>query len=143
MNKALRNTLLSVVAIAAIVLTLPFVVPTGAYRDRIESAATHATGRALRVEGPLRLMLFPQFGLKAEKVTFANMPGGHATAMVSVGDIRLALHFLPLLTGHVELAQIELNHPVIELEVNERSSAVVPPPSRVLGVATLTSKSTR
>ena len=118
MNKALRNTLVAVATIVAIVLALPFVVPTGTYRDRIENAAVHATGRALRIEGPLRLMLFPQFGLKAEKVTLANMPGGHATAMVSVGDIRLALHLLPLLTGHVELAQIELNHPVIELEVN-------------------------
>ena len=118
MNKALRNTLIAVATIVAIALVLPFVVPTGTYRDRIESAAAHATGRVLRIEGPLRLMLFPQFGLKAEKVTLANMPGGHATAMVSVGDIRLALHFLPLLTGRVELAQIELDHPAIELEVN-------------------------
>ena len=98
MNKALRNVLIAVVALVAIVLVLPFVVPTDAYRDRIESAAAHATGRALHIEGPLRLMLFPQFGLKAEKVTFANMPGGHAAAMASVGDIKLAVHFLPLLT---------------------------------------------
>ena len=118
MNKALRNTLIAVVTIVAIVLVLPFVVPTDAYRGRIESAAAHATGRALRIEGPLRLMLFPQFGLKAEKVTFANMPGGHASAMARVGDIRLALHFLPLLRGRVELARVVLEHPVIELEVD-------------------------
>ncbi len=118
MNKALRNTLIAVVTIVAILLVLPFVVPTDAYRGRIESAAAHATGRALRIEGPLRLTLFPQFGLKAEKVTFANMPGGHASAMASVGDIRLALHFLPLLSGRLELVQIVLERPVIELEVN-------------------------
>ena len=118
MNKALRNTLIAVVTIVAIVLILPFLVPTDAYRGRIESAAAHATGRALRIEGPLRLMLFPQFGLRAEKVTFANMPGGHASAMASVGDTRLAFHFLPLLSGHIELAQIVLEHPIIELEVN-------------------------
>jgi AsmA protein len=118
MSKTLRNTLIAVVTILAIVLVLPFLVPTGVYRDRIESAAAHATGRALRIEGPLRLMLFPQFGLRAEKVIFANMPGGHAAAMASVGDIKLAIHFLPLLTGRVELAQIVLEHPVIELEVD-------------------------
>jgi AsmA protein len=117
MNKALRNTLIAIVTIVAIVLVLPFVVPTDAYRDRIETATAHATGRALRIEGPLRLMLFPQFGLKAEKVTFANMPGGHASAMASVGDIKLVLHFLPLLSGRIELAQIVLERPVIELEV--------------------------
>ncbi|MGC9954305.1 MAG: AsmA family protein [Rhizomicrobium sp.] len=118
MNKTLRNALIAVVTILAIILVLPFLVPVDTYRDRIESAAARATGRALHIEGPLRLMLFPQFGLRAEKVTFANMPGGHAAAMASVGDIKLAIHFLPLLTGRVELAQIVLEHPVIELEVN-------------------------
>jgi AsmA protein len=118
MNKALRNTLIAVVTIVTIVLVLPFVVPMDAYRGRIESAAAHATGRALRIDGPLRLTLFPQFGLKAEKVTFANMPGGHASALASVGDIRLALHFLPLLSGRLEVAQIVLERPLIELEVN-------------------------
>ena len=118
MNKTLRNGLIGAAAVVALVLALPFLVPMDAYRDRIESAAAQATGRALHIEGPLRLMLFPQFGLRAEKVTFANMPGGHAAAMASVGDIKLAIHFLPLLSGRVELDQIVLDHPVIELEVD-------------------------
>ncbi|MGA7675465.1 MAG: AsmA family protein [Rhizomicrobium sp.] len=118
MNKTLRNSLIGVAAVVAIVLALPFLVPTSVYRDRIESAASQATGRALHIDGPLRLMLFPQFGLRAEKVTFANMPGGHAAVMASVGDIKLAIHLLPLLSGRVELAQIVLDRPIIELEVN-------------------------
>ena len=63
-------------------------------------------------------MLFPQFGLRAENVNFANMPGGHAAAMVTVGEIRLAVRFLPLLSGRVELERIVLDHPVIDLEVD-------------------------
>ncbi|MDE2111625.1 MAG: AsmA family protein [Alphaproteobacteria bacterium] len=118
MNKALRYSLIAIAAVVAVVVLLPFLVPVDAYRGRIESAAETATGRALRIEGPMRLMIFPQFGLKAEKVTFANMPGGRAAAMASVGDIKLAIHFLPLLTGHVVVDQIILDHPVIALEVN-------------------------
>ena len=118
MNKYFRTGLIAAAALVAVILVLPFLVPTGVYRDRIESAAAHATGRALHIEGPLRLMLFPQFGLRAEKVTFANMPGGHAAAMASVGDIKLAIHFLPMLSGRVELAQIALERPIDELEVN-------------------------
>lgn len=118
MNKTLRYSLVALAAVITVVLLLPFLVPVGAYRGRIESAAESATGRTLRIDGPMRLMLFPQFGLKAEKVTFANMPGGRAAAMASVGDIRLTIHFLPLLTGHVVVDQIILDHPVIALEVN-------------------------
>jgi AsmA protein len=118
MNKALRTVLIGVAAVVTLVLVVPFVVPTGVYRDRIENAAALATGRALHIEGPLSLMLYPQFGLRAENVTFANMPGGHAAAMASVGEIKLAVRFLPLLSGRVELERIVLDRPVIELEVN-------------------------
>ncbi|MDE2163111.1 MAG: AsmA family protein [Alphaproteobacteria bacterium] len=118
MNKTLRYSLIAVAAVVAVVLLLPFLVPVDSYRGRIETAAESATGRALHIDGPMRLMLFPQFGLKAEKVTFANMPGGRAAAMASIGDIRLAIHFLPLLTGHVVVDQIVLDRPVIALEVN-------------------------
>jgi len=118
MTKTLRNVLIGVATVVALVLVVPFVVPTGIYRDRIESAAAHATGRALRIEGTLSLMLYPQFGLRAENVTFANMPGGHAAAMASVRKIKLAVRFLPLLSGRVELERIVLDRPVIELEVN-------------------------
>ena len=123
MNKYLRFGLIGTAALVVLVLILPFLVPVDAYRARIETATEHATGRTLSINGPLRLMLFPQFGLRAEKVTFANMPGGHAAAMVSVGDIKLAIRFLPLLTGKVELAQIVLDRPTIELEVNAAGEA--------------------
>ncbi len=123
MNKYLRFGLIGAAALLVLVLILPFLVPVDAYRARIETAAEHATGRTLSINGPLRLMLFPQFGLRAEKVTFANMPGGRAAAMVSVGDIKLTIRFLPLLKGKVELAQIVLDRPTIELEVDAAGKA--------------------
>ncbi len=123
MNKTLRNALIAAAAVVTVVLILPFVVPVDTYRTRIESAAEHATGRTLRIEGPLRLMLFPQFGLRAEQVTFANMPGGRAAAMARVGDIKLAIHLWPLLAGRVEVSQIVLDRPDIELEVDARGQS--------------------
>jgi len=123
MNKSLRNALIAVAASAAFVLALPFLVPVDAYRTPIESAAAHATGRALRIEGPLRLMIFPRFGLRAERVTFANMRGGRAAAMASVGDIEIGFHVLPLFSGILEVDQIVLDRPVIELEINAAGQA--------------------
>jgi AsmA protein len=119
----LRYGLIALAVVVGLAVALPFVVPMGTYRDRIEAAVGEATGRALHIEGPLRLTLFPQFGFKAEKVTFANMPGGHAAAMASVGDIRLVVHFWPLLMGRVEVDEIVLDKPVIALEVDQAGQA--------------------
>ena len=122
-NTYLRYGLIGLCAVIVLALALPFAVPVGAFRDRIETAVGTATGRALHIEGPLRLTLFPQFGFKAEKVTFANMAGGRAAAMASVGDIRLAVHFWPLLQGHVVVDEIVLDKPVIALEVDQTGQA--------------------
>ena len=123
MSKGLRYGLIGAGALVAVILALPFVVPMDVYRVRLENAAGRATGRSLHIEGPLRLMLFPHFGLRAEQVTFANIPGGRAAAMARVGDIRLAIRFLPLLTGHLEIEQIVLDRPDIELEVDAKGQS--------------------
>lgn len=123
MNKTLRNALIAAAAAVVLVLILPFLVPLDAYRGRIESAAEHATGRAFRIEGPLRLMLFPHLGLKAYSVVLANVPGGRAAALVRVGDIRLSVRLLPLFAGHVALDKIVLDEPAIALEVDAAGNA--------------------
>ena len=123
MNKTLRNALIAAAAAVVLIVALPFLVPMDAYRGRIETAAEHATGRTMKIEGPLRLMLFPHLGLRAHSVTLANVPGGRATALAQVGDIRLSVRVLPLLTGHIVLDKIVLDEPVIALEVDAAGNA--------------------
>ena len=123
MNKTLRNSLIAAATVVVLIVALPFLVPMDAYRGRIESAAEHATGRTMKIEGPLRLMLFPHLGLRAHSVTLANLPGGRAMAMAQVGDIRLSVRVLPLLTGHIALDKIVLDEPVIALEVDAAGNA--------------------
>jgi Uncharacterized protein involved in outer membrane biogenesis len=118
MNKLLRNSLIGAGAVAVLVAAAPFVVPVDTYRGRIESAAAKATGRAFKIDGPLRLTLFP-LGVKAKEVTLANVPGGRAAVMVSVGDINLAVKVLPLLSGRIALDKIVLDQPTIALEVDK------------------------
>jgi len=121
MNKTLRTGLIAVgvlVTLAVLVLALPYLIPMDAYRGRIETAAGTATGRSMRIEGPVRLTIFPHLGLKAQQVTLANIPGGKASVMVAVGDIDLSLQVLPLFTGKIALDKIMLEKPVIALEVD-------------------------
>ena len=121
MDRTLRNVLIAVgllLALLGLVLALPYLVPVETYRGRIETAAATATGRPLKIEGPLRLTVFPHLGLKAQQVTLANVPGGRASVMLAVGDINLSLQLLPLFEGRLALDKITLNQPTIALEVD-------------------------
>jgi AsmA protein len=118
MNKILRNVLIALGIVVVLVVTLPFVVPLDMYRGKIETAAGTATGRAFKIDGPLRLTFFPRFGVRAKEVTLANAPGGRAAVMVAVGDIDLSVKVLPLFTGRIALDKIVLDKPTIALEVD-------------------------
>lgn len=119
MNKTLRHTLIAVGTVIVLILALPFVVPLDVYRGRIESAATTATGRSFKIDGPLRLTLFPRFGVRAEQVTLANVPGGRAAVMVAVGEIDFSVKVVPLFRGRITLDKITLDQPAIALEVDQ------------------------
>ncbi|HWU26105.1 MAG TPA: AsmA family protein, partial [Rhizomicrobium sp.] len=107
------------VVLAAVVIAVPFVVDLGDYRQRLEDMAKSVTGRSLRIEGPIRVTLFPHLGIKAETVALANMPGGRAAAMARANDIQLSIRLIPLLFGRVEVDRIVLERPVIALEVDK------------------------
>lgn len=122
MNKLLRNSLIAIGGFAALAgggaVCLPYLVPMESYRGPIESAGGTATGRAMKIDGPVRLTIFPHLGLRAQQVTLANVPGGKASVMAAVGDVEISIQLLPLLTGKIALEKITLQRPVIALEVD-------------------------
>src|SRR5262249_24889177 len=76
MRRILLYGFASLTILVAIVAVLPFLIPLSTYRSVIESAAEHATGRAFKINGPLRISFFPIFGLRAERVLLSNVAGG-------------------------------------------------------------------
>lgn len=122
MNQTLRKMLLwgggTLAGVLFLVLVLPFLVPLDGAKTRIETAAASATGRTVRIEGPLRLMFFPRLGVRAHELTLANVPGGRAAVLASVGDVEISVKAMPLLTGRVAIDRIVLDKPVIALEVD-------------------------
>ncbi|MDE2072590.1 MAG: AsmA family protein [Alphaproteobacteria bacterium] len=119
----MRRILIIVAAVIGVLvvvaLILPFVVPVDAYRGQIEQQASTATGRQLKINGELRLSIFPTLGVKAEQVTLANVPGGEAPYFASMDSLGVGVKLLPLLSGKVEVSQVTLNKPVINLEVEK------------------------
>jgi AsmA protein len=119
----MRRILIIAAAVLGVLLVvavaLPFVVPVDAYRGQIEQQASAATGRQLKINGELRLSIFPTLGVKAEKVTLANVPGGQASYFATMDSLGVGVKLFPLLSGKVEVSQVTLNKPVINLEVEK------------------------
>jgi AsmA protein len=123
MRRGLRYGLLAGTAAAALVLSLPYLIPATAYKAPIEEIVSRATGRSFTIRGPLRFTLIPAIGITAGDVALANMPHGRAPAMLTADDVRVTVAVAPLLGGRVEVSTIVLDRPVIALEVDAQGRA--------------------
>ena len=63
----MKKVLIGVAAVVAVVvvaaIALPYIVPTGPVRDRIVAEVAAATGREMRIDGPVRLSVLPSLSL--------------------------------------------------------------------------------
>ena len=119
MKKLLLIVVCLVVVVIGAALALPFLIPTETYKAQIEARVEQATGRALRIEGPLEFSLLPSVALSADNVRFANAPGGTADDMAQLKALQIELKVWPLLRGALEVDRFVLVEPQIHLEVDD------------------------
>lgn len=112
-----RLLLLIVVVLGVSLVALSFV-DLGRFAPQIEAAAAKATGRTLRIEGPLHIGVSLVPSLVAEKVGFANASWGTRADMVKADRLALKIALLPLLKGEVALKSVELRGADIYLETD-------------------------
>lgn len=85
-------------------------------RGPIARKASEATGRTVRLDGPLKVHLLswsPSVEVNGLKV--GNAPWAGKDRMVDVERIRVAVKLLPLLTGEVILPYLEIDKPTLRL----------------------------
>ena len=109
------GVLLGLTIVAAI--AAPFFIPVDTIRDQIVAQTEKVTGRALRIDGPVKLSLLPSIAVEVNKVAFANAPGAASPDMVSLSRMQVRLKLLPLLSGEIAVDQFVLIEPVINLEI--------------------------
>ena len=88
------------------------------YKPEIVSAVKQATGRELRLEGPLRLRLLPQLALHVKGAAFANASWGAQPEMIRVNEFAIRVALLPLLDGRLVVRRVELDGADVSLERN-------------------------
>ncbi|MGB5948492.1 MAG: AsmA family protein, partial [Parvibaculum sp.] len=112
-----RLLILLVIVLGAALVAASFV-DLGRFAPQIEAAAQKATGRSLRIEGPLHIGISLVPELVAEKVRFANASWGTRPDMVTADRLGLKIAVLPLLKGKVALKQVTLKGADIYIETD-------------------------
>ena len=113
--KVLRYGAISVAAILGLAVlaigVFAVVFDANRYKADLVRIVQEKTGRVLAIDGNLRLTFVPQLGVAIEGLALSGPAG--AGKFASVGEARLGLALLPLLTGtvvadHVELADLDV-----------------------------------
>ena len=119
MRKLLLGLGVLVVLLVAAAVIIPFAVPVEVYSARVAALVKQATGRELKIAGPVRLSVLPMLALEANDVSFANMPGARTPDMVALKRLRLQVQLWPLLHRRIVVNRLVLVRPVIALEVDK------------------------
>ena len=91
--------------LAAVIFVLTFDIES--YKPRIEAAASEATGMKVRVNGKMKIVLFPHAGVSLDDVLIQNR--GIDVALAEKAEVRIKLP--PLLRRKILVRQVALISP--------------------------------
>ena len=119
MKKLLIGLAVVVVLLVVAVLVVPPLIPADTYNSQIIARVEAATGRAVRIDGPVTLSVLPVLGFAASQVSLANAPGQSPPQMVSLDKLDVRIAVFPLLRGALVVDSFVLEKPVIALSVDK------------------------
>ena len=85
----------------------------------LSSTVKDATGRELKITGPVSLSIFPSIAVKAEQVSLSNAAWASDSQMLSLKRVELEVKLSPLFTGNVEIDSINLVGLEAHLQTNK------------------------
>ena len=86
------------------------------YKATFAERMSEALGRPVTVQGSLDLVLLPSPRLSLSDVRVANHPEAAADQLLTVRSVDATLELGALITGRIELSELILVEPVLELE---------------------------
>lgn len=120
MKKLLIGAGILVLLLVAAVIAIPFIVPVDTMKAELVTKVKEATGRDLRINGPVSFSVLPSIALEAQDVSFSNPPGASSPDMAKFAKLDVDLKLIPLLSRRVEIAKLTLVDPVISLEIDKQ-----------------------
>ena len=117
MNKTLKYSLIIFISIILLLIIIPFCIPLNNYKGIIISKVKETINRDLTINGDIKLSLLPNPAISLLEVKLSSIDKTKEPYLVSVENAKASLKLLPLFRGAIEVASVELQKPVINLEV--------------------------
>lgn len=109
MAKWIKVVIALVVAVpVTAAVALATLVEPNDYKLQLETLVSENTGRAFTIQGDIGLSLFPWLGFEVEGLELANHAEFSDQPMFKVDSASARLKLLPLLTGQLEIAAVEV-----------------------------------
>ncbi len=108
MKTLLKWVLILVVLVVLSGVAVVLLVNPDDYRDQISQQASKALGTDVRLQGPLKLSLWPSLGLVTENVQVLQPQGFGKGLWLEAGQVAFSTAVAPLLQGQVQLGEIRL-----------------------------------
>ena len=121
----LRFGLLGFVALLLLIAALAYVMVDSRKVSAVAAAAVErATGRSLKVNGPVSLKLFPHLAVVAEDVTLGNVGWATDPEMVKADYAAFSVAWLPLLEQKISIDEVALRGVMLNLQAAPDSQKV-------------------
>ncbi|HJD65043.1 MAG TPA: AsmA family protein [Rickettsia endosymbiont of Diachasma alloeum] len=117
MNKTLKYSLIIFISIILLLIIIPFFIPLNNYKGIIISKVKETINRDLTINGDIKLSLLPNPAISLPEVKLSSIDKTKDPYLVSVENAKASLKLLSLFRGAIEVASVELQKPVINLEV--------------------------
>ena len=100
------------------ILSIPRLIDWNSYRPNIAQAVKEATGREMRIDGDLRVSIFPDLEIGVQKVRLANVSGSPHPDMFSVESMRVKIGLRPLLSRKLVIDSLVIREPKFFVEID-------------------------
>jgi AsmA protein len=126
--KIAGSALAAVIVIVALLLVIG--IPSGFLTSAIQERVERDTGYRLTIAGSTRVGLWPSLNVTLNDVTLEGWSDHDASNRLTVGSIQADMTLASLWSGHPEITELAIVHPVLNVPLlRQRSAAPAPAPS--------------
>ena len=101
-----------------LVVSLPFLIPSSAYKQFLEERLETMLGREVTFESDPKIRFFPSIGLRLDGMTIENVEGFSSPNLLEAESLIVSIKLLPLLSRNVEVSSLEFRRAEIFLETD-------------------------
>lgn len=116
MKKLLIGTGILGVLLVGGLIALPSLIPSSVYKEKIETQLSRELARDVRVQGDVKLSVFPLIKANTGRVEISNPDGFKANNFAEMDAMSARIKLFPLFSKRVEIASFNLKNPAINLE---------------------------